>query len=392
MRVLGLDVCKSSVVACLLTERPTEPRQLYYRTEFMTLEANAAGIRAMLELKPDVAIMEPTGVNYARLWGTHLARQGIGVFLVGHAQLRGYRKDHLSLPDKDDEADSLALACYFFDYQDSPRRFVQVREPEIVRLRELALRLSHLNRVQSPIINRLRQDLAWQFPEVQSVRSYRSDSQEIPLLWGWLAGEREASRYDNLLEASTGLGLSEETRHHAKAICALQRREAALEREIRTLLKDRRFDSYRKVFARFGFGERAEAMILSQIYPLENYLKDGEPEVIIRKGKRSGKATKRHLSARRFQKALGVAPVRDWSGDKKRAQQGGSDLCRKALWQWLFTRIEPQKSRLRNEIGELLGAELDLEKKQGKPIKLVRSRVCAKAVKLLFRELVRAIK
>jgi len=391
MRVLGLDVCKSSVVACLITERPTEPRQLYYRTQFRTLEANAAGIRTMLDLKPDVAIMEPTGVNYARLWGTHLAHQGIGVFLVGHAQLRGYRKDHLSLPDKDDEADALALACYFFDYQDSPRRFIQVRETEIVRLRELVLRLGHLNRVQSPIINRLRQDLAWQFPEVQNVQSRRSPSSDIPLLWGWLAGEREASRYDHLLAESTGLGLSEETRHHAKAICALQRREAALEREIRLLLKDSRFDGYRKVFARFGFGERAEAMILSQIYPLENYLKEGEPEVIIRKGKKSGKATKRHLSARRFQKALGVAPVRDWSGDKKRAQQGGSDLCRKALWQWLFTRIEPQKCRLRNEIGELLGAELDREKAQGKPLRLVRSRVCAKAVKLLFKELVRAI-
>jgi len=132
-------------------------------------------------------------------------------------------------------------------------------------------------------------------------------------------------------------------------------------------------------------------MILSQIYPLENYLKDGKPEVLIRKGKQSGKGTKRHLSARRFQKALGVAPVRDWSGDKKRAQQGGSDLCRMALWRWLYTRIEPQKTRLKSNVGQLLGAELDREKEQGKPLRLARSRVCAKAVKLLFRELVKAI-
>ncbi|MEH2277714.1 MAG: hypothetical protein V7K40_23720 [Nostoc sp.] len=40
----------------------------------------------------------------------------------------------------------------------------------IVKIRELVLRLAHLNRVQSPIINRIRQDLAWQFPEVALVR------------------------------------------------------------------------------------------------------------------------------------------------------------------------------------------------------------------------------
>ena len=147
---------------------------------------------------------------------------------------------------------------------------------------------------------------------------------------------------------------------------------------------------YRKVFARFGFGRRVEALLLSQIYPFENYLAaDGKPDVKIRNGRKSGKPTKRHLSQRRFCKVLGCAPSQESSGDINRSRvSGGSDLCRKALWLWIFTRIEPQRARLNNEIGSRLGEIMDAEKLSGRPVRLVRSRVATKAVKLLFEELV----
>lgn len=41
---------------------------------------------------------------------------------------------------------------------------------------------------------------------------------------------------------------------------------------------------------------------------------DGEPEIKICKRRNSGKPTKRHLSRRGFQKALGVAPTCEDSG------------------------------------------------------------------------------
>lgn len=172
--------------------------------------------------------------------------------------------------------------------------------------------------------------------------------------------------------------------------CELTRRQQRLELEMRYLMKDPRFLPYRKVFATFGFGERVEALILSQIYPLENYLVDGKPEVKIRKGKNSGAPTKRHLSRRRFQKALGVAPTREDSGITKSTKKAGSSLCRMALWQWLFTRIEPKKSRVKNALGKQLGELLDTEKKT-RLLKLARSRVCSKAAAILFRELVKEI-
>lgn len=392
MRVLGLDICKSSVSACLLTERPSEPRKLYFETKFYHFEANAAGIKAMLALKPDIAIMEPTGVNYARLWGTHLARSGVEVRLVGHKQLRSYR-DYLGFADKDDDTDALALACYLFDYLEETTRFVQIRSSTIVRIRELILRLAHLNRVQSPIINRLRQDLAWQFPEIALVRSVYTGAHEVPLLWGWLSGERQSTRYDRLYAETVGEGISPTVRYHARRLCDLQREERAIELELSQLLVEPQFAKYRQVFARFGFGQRVSALLLSQIYPIENYLdSDRKPEVKILTGRRSGKPTKRHLSQRRFQKALGVAPSQDSSGDVKKVKiVGGSDLCRQALWQWVFTRIEPKRTRLKNDIGQKLGQEIDDQKAKGIPIKLVRSRICAKAARLLFKELVNSL-
>lgn len=186
---------------------------------------------------------------------------------------------------------------------------MQIRDYTITRIRELVLRLAHLNPVQSPIINRLRQNLAWQFPEVALIRSRRGEEAEIPLLWGWLAGQRSSRRYDELYSQTAGLGITSTVRLHAGRLCDLQPEEAIIERELGELLQDPVFSSYREVFTRFGFGQRVRALLLSQMYPLQHFLGDnGKPEVSTRKGRQSGKPTKRHLSLRRFQKALGVAP------------------------------------------------------------------------------------
>lgn len=107
----------------------------------------------------------------------------------------------------------------------------------------------------------------------------------------------------------------------------------------------------------------------------------------------AGSVKKQHLSLRRFQKALGVAPSQESSGDVNFSKiVGDSDLCRMALWQWIFTRIELHRCRLKNQIGEFLGNKLDEEKAKGRPIKLVRSRIAALAVRLLFKELVSSIR
>jgi hypothetical protein len=390
--VIGLDVCRSSVVCCAISTKPLEPREFYDdHATFVTCHADASGIASLLELAKEhdraIAVMEPTGVNYSQLWGTHLARNGIEVWLVGHTQLASYRES-LDIEDKTDALDAFALACYWFDYNQNPRRFVQVREGAIVRIRQIVLRLAHLNRVQNPVINRLRQDLQWQFPEAANIRSVRSGAKS-PLLWGWIAGQRASAKYDALYAITVGAGLSKGAIAHAGRLCDLSEEEWQLEQELRTLATLPEFAAYQRVFLRFQFGQRIAALLLSQIYPIENYLgADGKPIVLVRKGKRSGKPTKRHKSRRRFEKALGCAPREHSSGaTKKSAVVGGSDLCRVALWQWFFTSVEVKKNR-KTPITQDIGRIYDEQKKGGTPVALARSRCRAKIARKLFYELV----
>lgn len=133
-------------------------------------------------------------------------------------------------------------------------------------------------------------------------------------------------------------------------------------------------------------------MILSQIYPFENYLdENGKPMILVRKGRNSGKPTRRYLSLRRFKKSLGVAPSREWSGqDSHTMNKAGSGLCRTALWQWVFTRIEVARNRPKNEIGIELGRIMDGYKIAKMPAKKLRMKVAAKCAEMLFAELVAA--
>ena len=213
----------------------------------------------------------------------------------------------------------------------------------------------------------------------------------LSLVLRYLAEEADSLLYDRLIKSSTGLGLSFTVVNHAQRLIHLHREEVKIEKLLVLLTEDSRFNRYQRVFDCFGFGQRVRGMLLSQIYPIENYLNEfSKPIVIYRKGRNSGKTTKRYLSRRRFEKALGIAPTEDSSGDKKTKKiVGGSDLCRIALWQWIFVRLEVKRNRPKTNIGFQLGSYLDKEKATGKPIRLVRMRVAAFAVRLLFKELVK---
>ena len=137
----------------------------------------------------------------------------------------------------------------------------------------------------------------------------------------WLAKEVESKKYERLLVDSVGLGLTNTVHYHAQRLLHLHREELEIELCLSLLTQKSKFEFYRLVFDRFGFGQRVQGMLLSQIYPLENYLSnEGKPIIIYRRGRNSGKTTKRYLSRRRFEKALGIAPTEESSGDKKRSQ------------------------------------------------------------------------
>lgn len=397
-RILGLDVCKSSVAAWPIEGKPTNIKS-YFRSNqdrCLKLFSNREGIQALKDLRPDVVVMEPTGVNYSKIWAKAALDCGAIVLWVGHSQLRSTRQSYL-LPNKNDPADALALAIYAADHLGDPDYFISF-DPfsEAAGIRERALQLSHIARVQSPIINRIRQNLAHEWPEQQDNKAQRKKGAELPpALWRYLAGHDihlpTKTRYDNSLNQSCGSGLSVFTRHHAQHLCQIHEQEIAIEKEIYELIGSKAFEPYHQVFNMFGMGQRVRAMLLGHIYPLETFLgpnlKVLEDWVI----GPSGKRTKRQRSLNAFRLRLGLGTVEDSSGQTTRNIPGGSALCRKALWQWEFTKIDVARNRPDNHIGRELGEYRDQLKDNGIPIQLVRSRVCARAVKRLFYELVKQL-
>lgn len=386
--VIGADVCKDSVVFCCLdTDNPPSDYNEFYRNgdNFHIANANIHGLKMLLDLQPDVIVLEPTGVNYSRLWIDKLGAAGVRVAQVPHQACKIHRS-LLRLPDKDDPADALTLGMYYLQYADDPRRFVINRDAITYQLRDRILRLQHLVKVQNVMVNRLKQDLSYCLPECQNI------AVNAPLFWGWLAAKRKSIKYDAILQASIGLGITEDVRAAAEALYTNMLRENAVEKELAEIIKDPQFEPYRTVLTRYGFGQRGQAMIISQVFPLINFLDDkGRPIVERSRGRVSGKPTLKHLSERRFLKMLGLAPSREQSGTSVNiTKKAGSTLCRTAFWQWCFTRIEISRCRLKGELGDKLFRKYS-ELLSSNPTKLARSKFHAYAARQVFYDLVAAI-
>lgn len=386
--IVGLDVGRLNVVGCLLKERPDVPRD-YYRSDrsenFFELALNRINLKWLIELEPDIVVLEPTGTHYSQPWIDPLVRAGIEVRLVGHDKLHSYRH-HLDLLDKNDWADALALACYGFDYLDVPLRFVPLRSKSVARMRDISLRLIFYTRMRTRLINRLKQDLVGGFPSKAKYCTRKEPCGNPPPLWRWIAGEdigaKKSATYEAQLIEGAGTGISVDMVDDAQILVSFFRREQALEIELRDILYNDSFTAYLSVFENFKFGLRISGILMSQIYPFEKFMgPDGLPEV--RKERGVNQFTNRYLSFRRFCSMMGLAPREASSGSKARRYCSGNRLCRTAWWQWCLGTVEPKKRRT-TDILEEMGMEIDLLKAKRTPINLARIKVCAKASRRLF--------
>ncbi|NES25274.1 MAG: IS110 family transposase, partial [Symploca sp. SIO3E6] len=254
-----------------------------------------------------------------------------------------YRRGH-KLPDKNDAADALALAAYLWENHDKPEFFLHFVPGIPQKLREIYLQLQSFNRIQSPIINRLRQQLAFEFPEVAKVRTTPNKSGIAPL-WGWLAQEEitksAQTRYDRKWEKSLanryGGIISYFSRQLAMLLCFIHVSEKHLEKDLQRYLNRPEIKDYVDILDEFGMGDRTQALIISQIYPISRF--DSLPQ---------------------FKKRLGCAGEENSSGDKVGFQTGaGSKLCRSAIYLWILTSIAPKKSRPLTKQCQFLGEYYD---------------------------------
>lgn len=356
--IIGLDVSKNNVVACALTEAPFDLKGYFkeHGKSFPRLYSNRNGISELLAMNPDCVVMEPTGVHYSWIWAHILKSQGIKILWVGHSEVASFRKSK-KLPDKNDGADALALAAYALTNWNYPEAFLGYEhECFIIPMRENCLQLQNLNRIQSPIINRLRQQLAREFPEAALKDSQRGPDGQIPL-WCFLAGrERNLKKkhgyYDNLYEISIapkyGVEISDFSRKLANQLCDLTNWEIQIETELAALLRLPEFKVYNQVMDDLGMGMRTKCWIISQIYPIERFMKTGNY--------RNWRA--------RFKQRLGYGGVENSSGDKESTGKTGSKISRQMLYLWIVTSISVTRCRADNPLAKQLGDFYDTRTRQ----------------------------
>jgi hypothetical protein len=403
IRIIGLDVCKASVAVCLLTEIPERPKEWFRknRKAILYLKANKEGLQSLLDYNADIAVLEPTGIHYSTLWAKKLTDAGVIVLWIGHANLK-YHRQELKLPNKNDQADGLAMACYGHKYINQPDRFLNLDldSPGAI-IRQHSLQLRHLDRCCSPIINRIKQQLAHEWPEKAPSKSMQTEDHAAPL-WRYIAGLPVAkgtkTKYDNALAASVGFGLSDFTVQHARRLVNIQEQQCQIEKEMCKLLDAPRFDAYNIVFDRFRMSRKIRAMLLSHCYPIEQFLLADLKEHIEYVENSQGRRSKRRRSLSSFKLALGCGLVENSSGDESKWVAGGSKLCRISLWQWITVIIQikggnnkngiaKKSPRPDNHIGQRLGAKYDKGKESGIPYLLLMSKIANEAVELLFDEL-----
>jgi hypothetical protein len=334
---LGADVCKNRIVCWLLHDCPDDPRQFYKdnrrkinKDDSLTFAADARGIHDLIQLLKSqdnpALVLEPSGIHYAKLFAVIAEREGIMIRWVAHDKVKQLRKLE-GIKDKNDQVDAFLLALYALRYRRKLDAFVRFEPGKIARIREIGFQLKALKRIKQPIQSRLKQHLAFEFPEVALKTSNPSKIDGLPPLYAWIAGiERgEGAKgnnlYDRVRERSIaveyGIQIADFSKFLATGVCDIYRQDYKMLEELSGLLFSDEFVPYLEVFDRFAFGVKTAAVVLGQIYPFENF-----------------------SSLEQFKSRLGFGVVDDSSGDSnKRKRERTAKHPRTALVSWVFAQV-----------------------------------------------------
>jgi hypothetical protein len=374
IKVLGLDIGRNQAVGCLLSNFPDNITQWFKRNKrscIYKFNADPEGIKQLLDLQPDVIILEPTGFWYSQLWVKIAKLNNIEIKWVGHLSLASKRRGY-GFSSKRDEEDALCLAaCYFDSSFNQYINYQQYQKIDDIRLKFLDL--EQLDKVRNALVNQLKQRLTLEFPEISQRNFVINDNLGFTPVIGWLSGSHDYTRINNEYAKSIVNGIteiSEYTRSPAKNILALEVRITKINQQLTDLMSDKDFTGYMSVFDDFGFGVTLKALMLIACYPMDKFLFEGKP-LGDWEETRPGKWSKRHRSLSKFQGFLGLGYKISQSGDKSSKSFHGSKITRTHLYMWLVARIAVKPPRrVEGAIGELLGDHFDQlrEPTEGKAI------------------------
>lgn len=323
--IAGVDVSRNAVSVCLLSEVPTDIKRWAKQHKAKKYESTAEGVMEFLDLPFEVAVMEPTGGHYSKLWARLIERSKRTVRWVGHWEIASYRESW-KLFSKTDDSDALALACYGIERGDRPSMFLAERSLIGLQLRELQLQREFLNRINNPLANRIRQQLCHELPELYDREAGKKWAANPSGLWKAIAGT-PSTKWAKEIENSIGSGLSPFSNSIGRLLVSVEEAEAEIERAIDQLLIKPELEPYVRAAEPYYFGKATLCTILSTIYPLDRFDGSSNP-----------------LGA--FKLSCGMGLIWRKSGDFEGWIPGGDASVRRSLWRWAFTVVTQKSGRL----------------------------------------------
>ncbi|MGB3512429.1 MAG: hypothetical protein WBA93_24960 [Microcoleaceae cyanobacterium] len=390
MRIIGGDVCKSSIVCWELSEIPGDLRQ-YFKTnrrkkrdDNLTFHLNRDGEVDFIDFiqGADCLCMEPTGINYSFLWEKIARACNVPIRWIGHPEVKYLRKSK-RLPDKNDQADALTLALYAIENWGKETAFLRFESGVVSQVNELYLDLKSLATHNVGAVNKCRHKLAKEFPEAAFIRSVPGADGLSPL-FAWLAQRprytsRGRLKYDRLYAESIApkyITISEFTRYLANQICDNHLWDYKMTQRLSGLVYNSpAFLNFNQTFDLYGFGLMARTILLIKCYPFGRFDSVGA-----------------------FKRRLGFGQQENSSGDVTGFHSVGSSLAKTELYLWCVGAIG--KKRLTSEVGLEVQQKFEHYKQQlsqqqpdqdstGRFTDLVRSKTIAFMLRRLFRDLKR---
>ncbi len=348
--IIGFDVSSDKAdIVWLNSKVEIALRDFYESPDFKLCHAelnkSAHSISFIQSLNPDVCILEPTGV-YSKFWIDAFERLGISYLLVNQTNVADTRKALGGSSNKDDPFDALVMCeIYFTKYLERyDRRFwIRDRGKAIIQISKVLNELNGVVKRQTQAINGAKQRLSYEYPAKATTKSREKNGSlnpdKPPSWWAWVAQieetpgwklrKREKTIYERdyakAMECHEGTGLSELTRQYARTVCHWHTSEALLEQELIELLNNEDFESYHRIFDRFGFGYRERGWLLTRVYPFEGFL--GVPKF---------------RSKRRFRQSLGCGKITSQSGQSSSTSKKstGAAQIHSILVSWVSRCIE----------------------------------------------------
>lgn len=337
LTIIGLDVGRSSAVACKMENQPPELGEFIRRYKPIALKANDEGLKQLLEMG-DIFGLEPTGTDH-RWWHRQLIAHGKQVLLCSGVRIRSHAKNN-GIASKGDKEDAAVIADYIY-CQLNRGNLLAFQSCAGNEIQDLRRSLLSCQRHRVKLINQLKARLGDEAPELCkfnfTLRKWASPSVQF---WMELLNDQR---------------LGWLSREDVEQIIYWENRECRIEQEIDRLLKEPDFQVYYERLKNWKFGHRQMVPIIGALHPIDQFLDENGNRIIERIHTKNGNRVKLDRSLRGIHRCLGYGRVKIQSGDSWKWARTGDRTILAALYNWVDMMISVRRTPPPTRLNTLYG-------------------------------------